>query len=176
MKRTIELPENVEAEKVDGAILIKGEDENVEKKLNHPLIAVDCDHDKITVETKKENKKTRSIARTFESKLRSAVKGEQENFEYKLKVVYKHFPMEAKVQGNKLVVSNFLGEKMNREADILEGVKVKVQDEHITVTGADKERAGQTAANIERNMQAPNKKDRRVFEDGIYIVEKPSGD
>ncbi|MEC7431143.1 MAG: 50S ribosomal protein L6, partial [Candidatus Thermoplasmatota archaeon] len=41
----------------------------------------------------------------------------------------------------------------------------------VTVSGSDREKVGQTAANIERACKI-KKRDRRVFQDGIYIVSK----
>ena len=41
----------------------------------------------------------------------------------------------------------------------------------VTVTGIDKENVGQTAANIERCAVVKNR-DRRVFQDGIYLLNK----
>ncbi|MFP4116630.1 MAG: 50S ribosomal protein L6 [Candidatus Aenigmatarchaeota archaeon] len=174
MKRKIDVPEDMEVEVTDTGVDVKGDGDEVNVEINHPLIDISSGNGSVVIETKKETKKTGSISKTFESKIENAIKGIKEGYEYKLKVIYKHFPMEVREQGNKLVVSNFLGEKKDREADILDGVEVEVDGEDIFVRGADKDKVGQTAANIERDMQAPNKKDRRVFEDGIYIVEKPS--
>lgn len=173
MKRKVEIPEDVEAELSDEGVVIKGGGEEVDLKLNHPLIDIESKGGEIIVETRTDNKKTSSISNTFKSKIENGIEGVKEGFEYRLKVIYKHFPMEISTQGNKLVVSNFLGEKEDRKAKIIQGVDVEVDDEEIIVKGADKEKVGQTAANIESNMQSPNTKDRRVFEDGIYIVEKP---
>ena len=51
-------------------------------------------------------------------------------------------------------------------------VEVKVQNKtDVTVSGVDREKVGQTAANIERSCRI-KKRDRRVFQDGIYIVSK----
>ena len=70
------------------------------------------------------------------------------------------------------VVKNFLGERIPRKAKILPGVDVKVQGDFITVQSISKDAAGQTAANIETMMKVRGK-DRRIFQDGIYIIEKP---
>ena len=48
---------------------------------------------------------------------------------------------------------------------------MKVKGQEIIVEGIDKEATGQTAANIEQATRI-TKWDRRVFQDGIYIVEK----
>ena len=51
-------------------------------------------------------------------------------------------------------------------------VQVRVENKvDVIVSGADREKVGQTAANIERACKI-RKRDRRVFQDGIYIVSK----
>ncbi|PKP59023.1 MAG: 50S ribosomal protein L6 [Candidatus Altiarchaeales archaeon HGW-Altiarchaeales-2] len=90
---------------------------------------------------------------------------------YKLKLVFSHFPVSLESKGSELVIKNFLGEKAPRKAKILDGVDVKVKGKDLTVEGVDIEKVSQTAANIERAGKILHK-DRRVFQDGIYIVEK----
>ena len=100
------------------------------------------------------------------------VKGVTDGFTYNLKAVYSHFPMTLAVKGNVFVVNNYFGERVPRNADILEGVEVKVNNKvEVVVSGIDKENVGQTAANIERCVTVKNR-DRRVFQDGIYLVGK----
>jgi len=83
--------------------------------------------------------------------------------------------MTIKVQGDKLTVNNLFGEKVPRIAKLPwspSDVEVKVENKtDIIVKGADREKVGQTAANIERSCVI-KKRDRRVFQDGIYIVSK----
>jgi large subunit ribosomal protein L6 len=72
---------------------------------------------------------------------------------------------------HELVIKNFLGEVKPRIAKILPEVEIKVEKEIITVEGHDKEKAGQTAGNIEKAAKV-NNRDRRVFQDGIYLVSR----
>ena len=100
------------------------------------------------------------------------VKGVTEGFTYTLKALYSHFPMTLAVKGNQFVVNNYFGERVPRHANILPGVEVKVQNKtEVVVSGLDKEAVGQTAANIER-CTTVKKRDRRVFQDGIYLIDK----
>jgi large subunit ribosomal protein L6 len=103
------------------------------------------------------------------------VKGVNSGFTYHLKAFYSHFPMTLKVEGDVLKVNNYFGEKVPRKAalpwspaEVTVEVKNKVE---VVVSGADKEKVGQTAANIERSAVV-KKRDRRVFQDGIYLVNK----
>ena len=102
-------------------------------------------------------------------------RGVDSGFKYKLKAVYSHFPMTIKVQGNEMTITNLFGEKVPRVAPLPWSpaeVEVKVSNKtDITVSGTDREKVGQTAANIERACRI-KKRDRRVFQDGIYIVSK----
>ena len=103
------------------------------------------------------------------------VRGIDSGFEYRLKAVYSHFPMTLKVDGNIMTITNLFGEKVPRSANLPwtpSEVQVRVENKvDVIVTGADREKVGQTAANIERACKI-RKRDRRVFQDGIYIVSK----
>jgi large subunit ribosomal protein L6 len=100
------------------------------------------------------------------------VKGVTDGFTYNLKAFYSHFPMTMAVKGNKFVVNNYFGERVPRTSDILSGVEVKVNNKvEVVVSGIDKELVGQTAANIEKSTTIKNR-DRRVFQDGIYLLNK----
>ncbi|HLC99276.1 MAG TPA: 50S ribosomal protein L6, partial [Candidatus Nanoarchaeia archaeon] len=79
--------------------------------------------------------------------------------------------MNVSVSGNEFNVANFLGEKTPRKLKIKDGVKVKVEGEFVVVEGIRKEDAGQVAANIEILTKVKGR-DRRIFQDGIYIIEK----
>jgi large subunit ribosomal protein L6 len=101
------------------------------------------------------------------------MKGVTEGYTYKLRIVYSHFPMKVSTKGPEFTVDNFLGEKYPRKTKVLPGVKVEIKGNEVTVTGIDKELVGQTAANIEQLTRIKNF-DLRVFQDGIYIIEKDS--
>lgn len=126
----------------------------------------------IKVYSKSYKAKHRAIVGTFTTHINNLIKGVKDGFEYKLKAVYAHFPMKLKVVGNEVVIENFLGETTPRKAKIVGRVKVEIKGQEITVKGVDIEECGQTAANLERATKI-RKKDRRVFQDGIYIVKKP---
>ena len=79
--------------------------------------------------------------------------------------------MNVALDKNEIIVKNFLGEKIPRRALVLPNVKVKVEKDIITVESHDKEKAGQTASNIESSTRITDK-DRRVFMDGIWMIEK----
>ncbi|MDP6647875.1 MAG: 50S ribosomal protein L6, partial [Candidatus Woesearchaeota archaeon] len=54
---------------------------------------------------------------------------------------------------------------------IKEGATVKVEGDLINVTSTNKETAGQVSADIEQLTRRPGY-DKRIFQDGIYIINK----
>ena len=114
------------------------------------------------------------MIKTNASHVRNMFSGLDKKFEYELEIVHVHFPITVKNDNNKLIISNFIGEKVARVATILPGIDVNVKGQKITVSGHDLEKTGQTAANIEKATKI-SKRDRRVFQDGIYITAKPGG-
>jgi len=99
------------------------------------------------------------------------ITGVTRGYRYRLKIVFSHFPVSVKVEGDKVIIENFLGEKAPRIAKIVGDVKVRVEKDDVIVEGIDIEAVGQTAANIELATKISDF-DRRVFVDGIYIYKK----
>ncbi|MCD6085334.1 MAG: 50S ribosomal protein L6 [Desulfurococcales archaeon] len=127
--------------------------------------------DKVVVESYFAKRKQKALTYSIASHIRNMIDGVTKGFRYKLKVIYSHFPVTVKVEGDKVVIENFLGEKAPRVAKIVGNVKVTVTKQDIVVEGVDIEHVGQTAANIERATRIKDL-DRRVFVDGIYVYEK----
>ena len=72
---------------------------------------------------------------------------------------------------NKIIIKNFLGERIPRKAEIQENVEVKIEGELITIISTDKEKAGQSAANIEKATRIKGR-DNTSLQDGSYIIKK----
>lgn len=126
----------------------------------------------IKITSSKANKKDIANVNSYVAHLNNMFRGLNERYVYEMEVSNVHFPMTVKVDKNTLIISNFLGEKVPRKAKIIPGVEVKIEGTKIIVSSADIEKAGQTAANIEK-ASTVTKKDRRVFQDGIFITKKP---
>jgi large subunit ribosomal protein L6 len=144
----------------------------VEKLISLPRATVSISGHEVTITCSKANKKDIAMIHAAVAHIKNMFAGLTEKYLYELEICNVHFPMTVKVEGNKLVITNFLGEKVSRSAPILEGVEVKVAGTKVSVSSADIERAGQTAANIERASKV-TQKDRRIFQDGIFITRKP---
>ena len=169
----IDFPEGITANVDDDVLIVKKDDKELKRKLG-ALIDVKIEGNKIVVSAKRSRKTEKKLFGTFKAHIKNMIKGLGEGFNYKLKIANVHFPMNVSYDDNKkeLTVKNFLGEKKDRVIKLLEGVNVKVDNEEILIDSYDIERAGQVATKIEKGTRVRNK-DRRVFQDGIFIIEKP---
>ena len=188
MARTeIELPEDVSAELDHLDLTVEGPNGSATRRLWYPNIGVSveevpskADEDGETVEAvviehdDDADRKTTATVGTFRSHVRNMIHGVTDEWEYKMEVFYAHFPMDVSVDGDDVVITNFLGEKAPRRAAIRGDTDVQIDGEELTLTGPSKEDVGQTAANIEQLTRVTDK-DSRVFQDGVYITEKPTG-
>ncbi|ATW90073.1 large subunit ribosomal protein L6 [Halohasta litchfieldiae] len=174
MTRTeISLPEDVSATVDHLELTVEGPDGSVTRRLWFPDVTVSVEDDAVVIATDVEDAKTTATVGTFESHVRNMIHGVSEGWEYKMEIHYAHFPMQVTVEGDDVVIENFLGEKADRRTPIRGDTDVQVDGEEVTLSGSDKEAVGQTAADIEQ-LTRVNDKDTRVFQDGVYIVEKPT--
>jgi large subunit ribosomal protein L6 len=102
------------------------------------------------------------------------ITGVTKGYQYKLKIVFSHFPISVKLQDKSVLIENFTGERRPRRIKLIGSVKVKIEPDDIIVEGANLEEVSQTAANIEQATRVRNK-DPRVFLDGIYVYERNEG-
>ena len=171
LSEEIEIPEGVEVSVENNMLEIKGQKGSNKKNFSDFKVYLKKTDKKIKFTVDGVSRKSKDFLNSSISNFNNMVQGAKEGYLYKLKVCSGHFPMNVVVEKNKVIIKNFIGEKVPRVADIIEGVIVKVSSDIITVESSDKEKAGQVSANIEIATRIPNK-DRRVFQDGVFIIEK----
>ncbi|WP_136589335.1 50S ribosomal protein L6 [Salinigranum halophilum] len=169
----LDIPDDVSAEMDHLTLTVEGPEGSVSRRLWYPDISVSVDDGVVVIESTAEDAKTNATVGTFESHVRNMFHGVTEGWEYKMEVFYAHFPMQVSVDGGHVVIENFLGEKAPRRAQIRGDTDVQVDGEEVTLSGPNKEDVGQTAADIEQLTRVKDK-DTRVFQDGVYITEKPT--
>ena len=172
IKNTLDVLEGVQVEINKNKIKVTGSLGSLEREFAHPDIKIVKKENKLVFEVAASTKKQKTMVNTFKAHLNSMMVGVTEGYTYKLKVCSGHFPMTVAIEGDKLTIKNFLGEKSPRHAKIIAGVKAEIKGNDIILTGSNKEEVGQTAANFERSTRIVNR-DRRRFQDGIYLTEKP---
>jgi len=159
---------------LDGNVLkVKGPKGELCRTFSHPTVVVAVDSEKVTVSCEYPRIKEKAMVGTFRAHVRNMFRGVTEGYAYELKIVQSHFPMKVSVNDKTKTVdvANYMGGHAIRHANIVGNAKVKISGTDITVSGIDIEEVGQTAANMEKSTQRGGF-DKRVFEDGIYIVKK----
>ena len=176
MEKIIEIPNDIEAEVNNFKIKIKGSKGTLERDFSNPIfkkvILVKKENNKIFISTGSQKRKIKAMVGSIESHINNMFVGVKEGYSARLKIVYMHFPFTVKVSGKEILINNFLGAKTPRKARIIGDCKVDVEGDEIIVTGISKEDVGQTAAQLERASWI-KQRDRRVFQDGLFITKKP---
>ncbi|MEM4258548.1 MAG: 50S ribosomal protein L6 [Candidatus Thermoplasmatota archaeon] len=170
LKETIKIPEHVTATYAQGVMTIKGPHGELTRTMNHPKLEIQLHDGCIEIICRGTiHRKEKALVGTYRAHVRNMIKGVTEGYTYTMKTVYSHFPIKTSVDKNRVVIQNFLGERAPRYAEICDNVKVEVKGDIVIVSGIDREKVGQTAANIERATKVKNR-DVRVFQDGIYLT------
>lgn len=175
MKSTITeefvLPEGVQAAYENGALTVTGAKGSVSRTLFRPKITLRVSDGKLLFESKDATQREKRHLYTMKAHVRNMLKGAQEGHTYKVKVCSGHFPMNVSIANGKLTVKNFLGEAVPRVLKLKQGAEIKLDGDIIEIFATSKELAGQQAADIEQLTRITNR-DRRIFQDGLYIIEK----
>ena len=167
----IHVPQGVTVTIAGSTLKVKGKNAELTRNFPGQGIQVKKEGNDVVIHADLPRKKTRALVGTYAAHIRNMVRGATENYEYKMKICFSHFPIKTKIQGDAFVIENFLGERTPRKARIMGASKVKVAGEEVIVTGPNVEDVSQTAANIEQATIIRNF-DIRVFQDGIYITSK----
>jgi len=171
IKDKITIPDSLQFTLEKNVLTIKGEKGQLSREFIHPQIELKVNGKDIEITSKSTRRKEKALVGTITAHINNMIKGISKGFEYKMKTVFSHFPIKTSVDGNDFVIQNFLGERSSRRAKILDGVNIEIKGEEITVRGVDKDKVGQTVANIERATLIKDR-DARVFQDGIYKIMK----
>lgn len=172
MKKEVAIKEGIKLEIKGNKIFAEGPKGKVERKLIGHKMNAEIKDGKVILIVKNATKKDKMMLGTMASHVRNMEKGVSLGFTYKLAICSGHFPMTVTVTGKKFGVKNFLGEKIERTFENPhDDVSIKVNGKEIIVEGPDKEKAGNIATKIEQLCRITDK-DRRRFQDGIFIVEK----
>ena len=176
----IVIPEGTNVTLSGTTVKVEGPRGTVERELWHPGVHIQIgqrdEGNEVVIISDSVRKKIRAITGTYVSHIRNMITGVNEGFFYKLAIVHAHFPMQVALtkEGDAVAISNFLGERKPRIAKVVKGVNVEIKGKEIVVSGINKEAVGQTAANIEQTTRIRGY-DPRVFQDGIYLVDKGVG-
>jgi large subunit ribosomal protein L6 len=166
LERIIEIPEGITVTVNGTSVAVSGNGKKNSRSFEIGKVNLVVLENKLVISAKSASKRESKMMGTMEAHIINMIKGLSE-----LEVCNVHFPMNVKVEENQIVIKSFLGEKTQRISKILPAANVKINGSKITVTSHDIEAAGQTAANLEKATK-PSGRDRRIFQDGIFITSK----
>ncbi|MEM0361676.1 MAG: 50S ribosomal protein L6 [Sulfolobales archaeon] len=176
VKEVVSIPEGVEVSCEGMKVRVKGpKGELVRDFSSFRDVRISVSGGKLVVYAFFPNRRVKALTYTIASHIKNMIDGVTRGYRYKLKVVFAHFPVTVRVEGKKVIIENFLGERSPRVAKIIGDVKVSVKGDDVIVEGINLEDVAQTAANIERATKI-RELDRRVFVDGIFIYERGYAD
>lgn len=141
--RKIYIPDNVKVDLTDQKIVALGPKGTLELDIFRNIKVIKKDSE-ISVERMRDGKYTRSLHGLMRKLIYNIICGVSEGFEKKLD--FKGVGFRAEVQQNKLILN--VGFTNPVEIQAPEGIDLKVEKNIITVSGIDKQKVGQTAANI----------------------------
>ena len=171
INRSIDIPDGVQIGIEDGIITVTGPKGSLSREMVYPGVKVADKNGGVVVSSSISRRSIKAVVGTFAAHIENMIKGVTKGFEYNLKVVYSHFPITVKQAGSTITIDNFLGERTPRKCKVVGDSKVSIKGDQVSVTGTNLENVSQTAANIELATKVKGR-DRRVFQDGIYLISK----
>ena len=169
---TLEIPEGISVAFEDRIISVKGKLGTIKKDITKLPANLTIENNIVKIQPYGTRRKDFAISKTAQSIINNMIKGVQNGYKYKMKVVFAHFPITVKVKDGKVYVENFFGERKARISKIVgESTKVAIEGDDVVISGPHLEHVSQTAANIELSTRVKNK-DQRVFLDGVYIYSR----
>ena len=173
-EESIDIPQGVTVTQKKHMLQFQGPRGKTFKNFRKIPIDIEIKDNKVHLKSQGFRKKDYSILHTARSIIRNICEGLIDGYTIKMKVVFAHFPITVKVEGKKILIENFQGERSARITKIVGNTKVVPKGEDVILTGEVWTDITQTAANIELNTKVKDK-DHRVFLDGIYVYEKKKG-
>jgi len=175
----LDIPSGVEVSVKSRVITVTGPRGTLTKNVRHVNMDIRLlkgKTNKVTLAVWQGGRKHVACLRTIKSLISNMVTGVTKGFQYKMRAVYAHFPINCIIQesGTKVEIRNFLGEKTVRHVDMLSGVTVAestTQKDELIIEGNDIDMVSQSAASIHGSCLVRNK-DIRKFLDGIYVSGK----
>lgn len=174
LSTAVEVPDGVTVTIKKHMLQVDGPKGRAFKSFRKIPVNLKMDGNAVSLRAVGSRKRDYAILNTARSLIRNLCEGVVNGYTVKMKVVFAHFPITVRVQGNQVLIENFQGERAPRIAAIAGSTKVESKGEDVIVTGHVLTDVTQTAANIQLKTRIKNK-DPRVFLDGIYAYDKKTG-
>jgi large subunit ribosomal protein L9e len=148
-EKQIVIPESVQVHVKARNVTVTGPRGMLKKDLSHIAMELVLVHPTLTIKVWHGGRKHVACIRTVASHIENMIKGVTVGFEYKMRLVYAHFPINPNVVdgGKELEIRNFLGDKYTRRIPMLDGVTVEIssaQKDELILTGNDIQNVSQS--------------------------------
>jgi len=112
MEKQFTIPEGVDVNIEGKRVIVKGSKGTLERTFKYfHDIKVEKRDGAVVVSSKSEERKAKAMVGTIRSHIKNMAAGVIEGYTMKMKVIYSHFPMSVKVEGDKVLITNFIGRK-----------------------------------------------------------------
>ena len=135
ISKTIQVPDNVDVSLEGKKVNVKGAKGSLIRDFTFASITIEGEGKNIRIWAKWPRKKEAALVGTITSHIQNMITGVTKGYQYKLKIVFSHFPISVKLQGRTLVIENFTGERRGRSIELIGDVKVKIEPDDIIVEG-----------------------------------------
>ncbi|GBN31737.1 60S ribosomal protein L9 [Araneus ventricosus] len=175
--QTVKIPKGVDIKVRSRAVTVRGPRGLLRRSFKHVQVDMQVvGKDKLVVQKWFGIRKELATVRTVCSHIENMIKGVTMGYQYKMRSVYAHFPINVTTSkdGALVEIRNFLGEKIVRRVQMQPGVVCQnssQQKDELILQGNDIELVSRSAALIHQSTLVKNK-DIRKFLDGIYVSEK----
>lgn len=142
-KKPIAIPAGVEVKMDGNTVTVKGAKATLTQEV-HPNITVKVEGNEVIVERPNDQKENRALHGLTRSLIANMVEGVSTGFKKELEI--NGVGYRAAVQGKKLTLT--VGYSHPVEMEVPEGLTAEVNGNKITISGADKQKVGQFAAEV----------------------------
>ena len=170
----VKIPENVKVSLKTHMLNVEGPLGKTYKNFRKIPVDIEINDNMVLLKAQGTRNSSYAIMNTARSIIRNLLEGVVDGYTIKMKVVFSHFPINVKIDGKRVLIENFQGERAPRVTKIWGETKVVPKGDDVIITGHVLTDVSQTAAEIENGSRVKNK-DHRVFLDGIYKFEKKKG-
>ena len=170
----VKIPENVKVSLKTHMLNVEGPLGKTYKNFRKIPVDIEINDNMVLLKAQGTRNSGYAIMNTARSIIRNLLEGVVDGYTIKMKVVFSHFPINVKIDGKRVLIENFQGERAPRVTKIWGETKVVPKGDDVIITGHVLTDVSQTAAEIEDGSRVKNK-DHRVFLDGIYKFEKKKG-
>ena len=148
-KDQVDIPEGVTVSVNKHMVSFVGPLGKTHKSFRSIPVKVEVSEGKVLLTAINHKKRDYAILHTARSIIRNICEGLVTGYTIKMKIVFSHFPITVKVEGKKVLIENFQGERAPRSTFIVGNTKVVPKGEDVILTGEVWTDITQTAANIE---------------------------